>query len=341
MKAFILHHTAGTLNAWDNLTATYNADFNPGLQAQIRNVETRMEPTRVYFFQKVDQRLILTAGDHADLLFVRPYTKELDTPMALDFSDIVDAIEKSENHTVIFATPLDEANSPETAHKAARFFYREEIGHIHDITHNKTIDIPEYSLIPWFFASKYGDTDIYMIVLNHYAIQSVANIDGRYEVDPATGFVRHQDIYSKEELIARNEKPGDFAVFCLDNHTSNLKDIFLALDFSRNVKLIGDNILVDGDSFTIKPFDNYFMNTYAYGMAKDLKLKIHTNFDYTIDENKLITVKLDKNKGNTGYLYVRIATGPMKYAKYFYNAKNVLSREFVIHRIGEQNGNVQ
>lgn len=75
-----------------------------------------------FTFSKVDQRLILTAGDHADLLFVRPYTKELDTPMALDFSDIVDAIEKSENHTVIFATPLDEANSPETAHKSARFF---------------------------------------------------------------------------------------------------------------------------------------------------------------------------------------------------------------------------
>jgi len=340
MKAFILHHTAGTLNAWDNLTASYNADFNPGLQSA-GQLTTTPEPTRVYFFQKVDQRLILTAGDHADLLFVRPYTKELDTPMALDFSDIVDAIEKSENHTVIFATPLEEATDPNTAHKAARFFYREEIGHIHDITNNKTIDIPEYSLIPWFFASKYGNTDIYMIVLNHNAIQSVANIDGRYEIDPTTGFIRHQDVFSLEELITRNEKPGDFAVFCLDNHISSLKDLFLDLQFSRNVKQIGDNILVDGDSFTIKPFDNYFMNSYAFNMAKDLKLKIHTNFDYTINENQLITVKLDKNKGNTGYLYVRIATGPMKYAKYFYNAKNVLSREFVIHRIGEQNGNVQ
>lgn len=334
MKAFILHHTAGTMNAWDNLTATYNADFNPGLQAQIRNVETRPELTSVYFFQKVDQRLILTSGEHADLVFVRPFTKELDTPIALNFSDIESAIEKSENHTVVFATPLEEATTPDTAHANARFFYREESGYMHDIIHNKTIDIPEYSLIPWFFASKYGDTNIYMIVLNHYAIQSIASLDGRYEVDPITGIVSHQDIYSKEELIARNEKPGDFAVFCLDNHTSSLKDLFLALDFSRNVKLIGDNILVDGDSFTIKPFDNYFMNSYGYGMAKDLKLKIHTNFDYTVDENNLITVTLDK-KGNTGYLYVRIATGPMKYAKYFYNAKNVLSREYVIHRIGE------
>jgi hypothetical protein len=336
MKAFILHHTAGTMNAWDNLTASYNADFNPGLQSA-GQLSTTPEPTRVYFFQKVDQRLVMTSGENADLIFVRPFTKELDTPIALNFSDITDAIEKSENHTVVFATPLEEASTPESAHKNARFFYREESGYMHDIIFNKTIDIPEYSVIPWFFASKYGDTNIYMIVVNHYAIQSIANIDGRYEVDPATGIVKHQDINNHTELMARsqNEKPGDFSVFCLDNHIANLKDLFLDLQFSRNVKQIGDNILVDGDSFTIKPFDNYFMNTYALSMAKDLKLKIHTNFDYTIDENQLITVKLDKNKGNTGYLYVRIATGPMKYAKYFYNAKNVLSREYLIHRLGE------
>lgn len=334
MKAYILHHTAGSTNAWDNLVATYNTDFNPGLYAgNGKIVGTIPESTRVYFFQKVDSRLILTAGPESNLMFVRPYTEKLSAPMTVNFSDIDQAIEAAPDHTVIFGTPLDEATNPDRAHGRARFFYREETGSIFDIKENRLIDAPEYSLVPWFFASKYGDTDIYFIVINYNAVQSVASLDGRYEIDEYTGDIVHQDIDSIEELYTREEKPGDYCVFTLDNHTPNIADLIMNMKFSSNVRIIGDTILVSGSSFSFKPFDNYFMNSYAYNMSKDLKIKVHSNFEHSINaEQQEVTVNLE-GKGNVGYLIARVRTGPKKYAKYFYNAKNVLTKEYVIHRI--------
>ena len=308
MRAFFFQTGQGFSSIWDDAEATYNLNPEPGL-GYFSSLNTDAYRTaRISFFRKVDTRFVLSAGVESDICLTRPYTTADMLPsISINLQDIVDEYEKIKDRRpqckiLLFGAPLADATDQKSAIEGTRYFSRLDNGLMLDHRNNETIS-ENFDVIPWFLVYKTNDADIYYIVLNHYAIQESANLSGR--IDDNT------------------------FVHSIDNHGNNLNETLFQPRFSKNVKIVGNQLLVTGDKFTVSNFDNWFIRLHLSNtdLFDNAKVKCTTNFPVTRNNNQFeITVD-----NSVGYLYLRWNTATAMDVAL--NKTNRFYREYVVHKI--------
>jgi hypothetical protein len=137
-------------------------------------------------------------------------------------------------------------------------------------------------------------------VLNPHSVQCLINIEGNYNGNQ---------------------------VYTISNHLKNMNDVIFKPRLSKNARVIGNhNVVVRGDEFTIEPFGTWFVKRHLPDFFKDAKVKVDTNFDYTIKENKIVVSTLNKQKG---YISLRWNTGTVMDMT-FHASKNRFLQEYII-----------
>jgi len=300
-KLFIFQTGNGAPDPWDDSISSGNLFINGSLGNKFNPGQY---PIRFNFFQKVDSRYVLGPGDTSDLSFSHP----LSIPgnrvcIPLNLEDIVLALKGSMVNQVIFGSYVLPNSSQISVSETAGFFTRLEGGAILEHRTNKIVS-ESINIIPWFFCMKTDEVDLFYITLNSHAVQISSGIDNDY-----------------------NEN----RVFTLSNHLKNLNELIFSPSSSRNVRIIDSQIIVKGDSFTITPFDNWFVNTHAKELFENASIKCQTNFEYVKTGN---TFKITLN-GNIGYLYLRWNTGT-NMDKIYKASNNRFFKEYVIHSIKEK-----
>ena len=148
---------------------------------------------------------------------------------------------------------------------------------------------------------KAKELPLYYIILNPHSVQCIENIESSY------GQQNH--------------------VFTISNHLKNLNEVVFKPRVSKNARIIGDNnIMVKGEEFTIEPFKSWFVTKHLPDFFKDVKIKVDTNFDYTMEGNKVIVNLLNKKKG---YIGIRWNTGTIMDMT-FTASKNRFFREYIV-----------
>ena len=138
------------------------------------------------------------------------------------------------------------------------------------------------------------------MVLNPHSVQCVQNIEARYNSNH---------------------------VFTVSNHLKNLNETIFKPRVSKNARIIGENnIMVRGDQFTIEPFKSWFVDRNIPGFFDSAKIKVDTNFNYTMEGNKIVVDTLNKQKG---YIGIRWNTGTIMDMT-FTASKNRFFREYIV-----------
>lgn len=299
-KLFLIQTQMGHPDPWDDAINISNVSINPGLGITNNNNAEGYESV-ISFFQRVDNRFVIstTEDPDADLVLKKPYSVDsIHGGIKLKFDYIASVIEGTVDGIALYASPLNNINNHQDAVQNASFYMRRTDGKVVNVVTAEVIENPNF--IPWFFVFKTKDLPLYYIVMNPHAVQITGNFDGEY---------------------------GDNKVYAISNHLKNLNDLIFKPKLSKNARQIGDhNIMVKGDSFTVEPFGTWFVKKHLEGFFDGVQIKVDTNFDFTVEGNKVRINTLNKKRG---FLSIRWNTGTVMDMT-FNASKNRFLKEYII-----------
>ena len=297
---------------WDDAIATANTAVNFSLGSSLNASDAEHV---ISFFQRVDTRFVLDKGRDSDFILDKPYSPGGETvTLKFNLDEISSRLDTMIGNgqptittglgaTLVYGCRLQGPMSQEDVVKNSTCFTRQADGKIVDLINNVVIEDKWVNIIPWFFCYRTDDTPFYFIVTNPHSIQVIGEIDGDY---------------------------GDNKVFTADSHFKGINELIFKPKISKNGHQVGNSIVASGDTLTITPFDNWFVNSKIPGFFKNAKVKCHSNFDYEQVDNAFKF----KLKGNVGYIHMRWNSGTVMNTT-FYASGSVFSSDFVVHIIKE------
>jgi hypothetical protein len=297
-RVFLLQTEIGHPDPWDDSINMVNTSVNPGLG-------TSNNPSRydnyISFFQRVDNRFSLSHSVYSEshIVLKRPFSiHDPNTEVPINFDNIANLIDTTIDGVMMFGAILEDKPLTQQEVISSSSWYHRKDNEIIDLISGKTLNNPK--IVPWMFCYKTKDLPLYYIVLNPHSVQCLVNIEGNYNGNQ---------------------------VYTISNHLKNMNDVIFKPRLSKNARVMGDhNIVVRGDEFTIEPFGTWFVKRHLPDFFKDAKVKIDTNFEYTIKENKVVVSTLNKQKG---YISLRWNTGTVMDMT-FHASKNRFLQEYII-----------
>ena len=297
-RVFLLQTEIGHPDPWDDSINMVNTSVNPGLG-------TSNNPSRydnyISFFQRVDNRFSLSHSVYSEshIVLKRPFSiHDPNTEVPINFDNIANLIDTTIDGVMMFGAILEDKPLTQQEVISSSSWYHRKDNEIVDLISGETLNNPK--IIPWMFCYKTKDLPLYYIVLNPHSVQCLVNIEGNYNGNQ---------------------------VYTISNHLKNMNDVIFKPRLSKNARVMGDhNIVVRGDEFTIEPFGTWFVKRHLPDFFKDAKVKIDTNFEYTIKENKVVVSTLNKQKG---YISLRWNTGTVMDMT-FHASKNRFLQEYII-----------
>jgi hypothetical protein len=297
-RVFLLQTEIGHPDPWDDSINMVNTSVNPGLG-------TSNNPARydnyISFFQRVDNRFSLSHSVYSEshIVLKRPFSiHDPNTEVPINFDNIAELIDTTVDGVMMFGAILEDKPLTQQEVISSSSWYHRKDNEIIDLISGETLDNPK--IVPWMFCYKTKDLPLYYIVLNPHSVQCLVNIEGNYNGNQ---------------------------IYTISNHLKNMNDVIFKPRLSKNARVMGDhNIVVRGDEFTIEPFGTWFVKRHLPEFFKDAKVKIDTNFEYTIKENKVVVSTLNKQKG---YISLRWNTGTVMDMT-FHASKNRFLQEYII-----------
>ncbi len=305
MNLFLIQKGSGITDLWEDVSSAINVSGNPLLESS--PFVAYELAAKIKLFETVERRFVLSNYSNDPLKFYikRPHDVGNIATTFFDLNEVIDAHNAVENWTdyILFASILTNNSTQETVAKSASFFIRTKNGSVKDIRTGIIYD-DGITLIPWFAVFKIKNTSLYYFILNHKTV----NVG---------------------DLNENTNDNGD-KVFVTDCHLGNLRNLIFKPTVSRNARIINDNyIFVKGDKFTLKPFDNWFLNAHYKNVFKPEMLKCSTNFEYSKDEQG-IHFKITESDG---YIIIRWPMEVSMLHGIFLRNKNTLYREYVVKQI--------
>lgn len=297
-RVFLIQTEIGHPDPWDDAINMANVNIKPSLG----NTNNAAEySNRISFFQRVDNRFTISASpyDNADLILKKPFSiQDIKHEVLLNFNQIADIVDNTVDGIVLYASIMTDGSLSQEEIIAKSSFFMRKGTEICDLVNGNTLHNPK--MIPWFFCFKTKDLPLYYVVMNPYAIQCLGQIDGVY---------------------------GSNHVYTVSNHLKNLNEVVFKPKFSKNARVIGENnVFVRGNSFTIEPFGSWFVKEHLSDFFTSAQIKIDTNFEYEIIDNKIHFNVINTNKG---YISLRWNTGTVMDMT-FHTSKNRFFKEYVI-----------
>jgi hypothetical protein len=295
---FLLQTEIGQPDPWDDSINMVNTSINPGLG-------TSNNPAGydnyISFFQRVDNRFSLSHSVYSEshIVLKRPFSlHDPNTEVQINFDNVAKLIDTTVDGIMMFGAILEDKPLTQQEVISSSSWYHRKDNEIVDLISGETLNNPK--IIPWMFCYKTKDLPLYYIVLNPHSVQCLINIEGNYNGNQ---------------------------VYTISNHLKNMNDVIFKPRLSKNARVIGNhNVVVRGNEFTIEPFGTWFVKRHLPDFFKDAKVKIDTNFDYTIKENKIVVSTLNKQKG---YISLRWNTGTVMDMT-FHASKNRFLQEYII-----------
>jgi hypothetical protein len=297
-RVFLLQTEIGQPDPWDDSINMVNTSINPGLG-------TSNNPTGydnyISFFQRVDNRFSLSHSVYSEshIVLKRPFSlHDPNTEVQINFDNVAELIDTTVDGIMMFGAILEDKPLTQQEVISSSSWYHRKNNEIVDLISGETLNNPK--IIPWMFCYKTKDLPLYYIVLNPHSVQCLINIEGNYNGNQ---------------------------VYTISNHLKNMNDVIFKPRLSKNARVIGNhNVVVRGNEFTIEPFGTWFVKRHLPDFFKDAKVKVDTNFDYTIKENKIVVSTLNKQKG---YISLRWNTGTVMDMT-FHASKNRFLQEYII-----------
>jgi len=297
-RVFLLQTEIGQPDPWDDSINMVNTSINPGLG--ISNNPTGYD-NYISFFQRVDNRFSLSHSVYSEshIVLKRPFSlHDPNTEVQINFDNVAELIDTTVDGIMMFGAILEDKPLTQQEVISSSSWYHRKYNEIVDLISGETLNNPK--IIPWMFCYKTKDLPLYYIVLNPHSVQCLINIEGNYNGNQ---------------------------VYTISNHLKNMNDVIFKPRLSKNARVIGNhNVVVRGDEFTIEPFGTWFVKRHLPDFFKDAKVKVDTNFDYTIKENKIVVSTLNKQKG---YISLRWNTGTVMDMT-FHASKNRFLQEYII-----------
>lgn len=300
MNTFIIQKDSGAKDFWFDFSSSINITKNEGLVPKA--VESQ---SNISLYETVETRFVFqNHPNNADACVLRkPQDVGNMAVMPFNLNELVESFEKNQTWSkyLLFASPLTNSSTQESVSKNAAFYIRTEDGHVKNLN-TGTVHTENIVLIPWFVVFKLEDAQVYYIVLNNKSV-TVSNLNDQSE---------------------KNK------IFVSDYHTGNFGSLIFNPKFSRNVKVVNENFLfVQGDSFTINPLDNWFVNNHATEAFDVKKIKCSTNLEYSVDDNGF---HFNMNESD-GYIIIRWPHGTSFFHGIYLKSKNSLQQEYIVKRI--------
>lgn len=270
-------------------------------------VDVVRHPNLYTFYDRTESKLVMFSDPDDPKLIVIRHPNDFTNSAVMSFriTDIKNFMSKIhfQDKIMVYACEImsDNSTHAEIAQTAA-FFGRPDGGQIMNLVTNKPLE-NHTKLVPWFFVLK-GKEDFYYIVPNISQI-TVSN------------------------TVARGTDTED-VIITADNHLGSFNNFIFRPTFSRNTRVINDtNLMVMGDSLTIKPFDTLLCNGVAKGFFKVKDIKCSTNYEYKRDENGLY-FHIDKPNG---YIILRYNT--VTSMDFRFRSSNRIRKEYTVTKIGK------
>lgn len=305
MNLFLIQKGSGITDLWEDVSSAINISRNLNFQSW-KFVPYDLS-TKIKLFETVERRFVLCnySDDPLKFYIKRPHDVGNIATMSFHLNEILESHNAIENWTdyVLFASILTDNSTQETVAKSASFFIRTKDGSVKDVR-TGIVYSDNITLVPWFSVYKIKNTSLYYFILNHKTV----NIG---------------------ELNENMNDNGD-KVFVTDCHLGNLRNLIFKPTVSRNARIINDNhIFVKGDTFTLKPFDNWFTNLHCKDFLKPQLLKCSTNFEYTKNDQGIHFKMIESD----GYIIIRWPMEISMLHGIFLRNKNTLYREYVVKQI--------
>ena len=299
-RLFLLQTEVGHPDPWDDSLNMANVFINPGL-GTFNNAHGATVEERISFFQRVDNRFSISTSLYMDahLVLKRPFSvHDSSTEVPINFDKIAELIDKTEDGIALCAAPMGMDNTPQHEVIANTGYYRRVNGKVTNIETGEVLINPK--MIPWFFCYKTKDFPLYYMVLNPHSVQCIDSIDAMYNGNK---------------------------VCTIANHLKNLNNIIFKPKPSKNARQLGEhNLIVKGDSFTLQPFGTWFVDHNLHGFFDGVKVKVDTNFEYTIKDGVITFNTLNKDKG---FVSLRWNTGT-NMDMTFHASNNRFIQEYVV-----------
>jgi len=297
-RVFLLQTEIGQPDPWDDSINMVNTAINPGLG-------TSNNPSGydnfISFFQRVDNRFSLSHSVYSEshIVLKRPFsTHDPETEVQINFDKVAELIDTTVDGIMMLGAVLEDKPLSQQEVIASSSWYHRKGNEVVDLVSGETLNNPK--IIPWMFCYKTKDLPLYYMVLNPHSVQCLINIEGNYNGNQ---------------------------IYTISNHLKNMNDVIFKPRLSKNARVMGDhNIVVRGDEFTIEPFGTWFVKRHLPDFFKEAKVKIDTNFDYTIKENKIVVNTLNKQRG---YISLRWNTGTVMDMT-FHASKNRFLQEYIV-----------
>jgi hypothetical protein len=297
-RVFLLQTEIGQPDPWDDSINMANTGINPGLG--FSNNPSGYE-NYISFFQRVDNRFAVSNSIYPEhhIILKRPFSvHDADTEVPLNFDDTAALMDKTLDGVALLGAVLNTDIPDQKQVISNTSWYHRINEEVVDLQTGERLQNPK--IIPWLFCYKTKDLPLYYIVLNPHSIQCIQNIEATYNMNK---------------------------VFTVSNHLKNLNDVIFKPKVSRNTRIVGDhNLVVKGDEFTIEPFGTWFVKRHLPEFFKTAKIKIDTNFDYKIVDNKIVVSTLNKQRG---FISIRWNTGTVMDMT-FHASKNRFLQEYIV-----------
>jgi hypothetical protein len=243
----------------------------------------------IFFFIKNKSHIVLK----------RPFsTHDPETEVQINFDKVAELIDNTVDGIMMLGAVLEDKPLSQQEVIASSSWYHRKGNEVVDLVSGETLNNPK--IIPWMFCYKTKDLPLYYMVLNPHSVQCLINIEGNYNGNQ---------------------------IYTISNHLKNMNDVIFKPRLSKNARVMGDhNIVVRGDEFTLEPFGTWFVKRHLPDFFKEAKVKIDTNFDYTIKENKIVVNTLNKQRG---YISLRWNTGTVMDMT-FHASKNRFLQEYIV-----------
>jgi hypothetical protein len=297
-RVFLLQTEIGQPDPWDDSINMANTGINPGLG--FSNNPSGYE-NYISFFQRVDNRFAVSNSIYPEhhIILKRPFSvHDADTEVPLNFDDIAALMDKTLDGVALLGAVLNTDVPDQKEVISNTSWYHRINEEVVDLQTGERLQNPK--IIPWLFCYKTKDLPLYYIVLNPHSVQCIQNIEATYNMNK---------------------------VFTVSNHLKNLNDVIFKPKVSRNTRIVGDhNLVVKGDEFTIEPFGTWFVKRHLPDFFKAAKIKIDTNFDYKIVDNKIVVSTLNKQRG---FISIRWNTGTVMDMT-FHASRNRFLQEYIV-----------
>lgn len=297
-RVFLLQTDIGQPDPWDDSINMANTGINPGLG--FGNNPSGYE-NYISFFQRVDNRFAISHSIYPEhhIILKRPFSvHDVETEVPLNFDNIAAIMDRTKDGVALLGAVLEDGVPDQKQVISNSHWYHRVDEQIINLETNEELQNPK--IIPWLFCYKAKDLPLYYIVLNPHSVQCIQNIESTYNMNK---------------------------VFTVSNHLKNLNDVIFKPKVSRNARILGEhNLVVKGEEFTIEPFGTWFVKRHLPDFFKDAKIKIDTNFDYKIEDNKIVVSTLNKQRG---FISIRWNTGTVMDMT-FHASKNRFLQEYIV-----------